>query len=174
MQSLFFCFQIGSYAGILLVALSLVMLSFLYPFMYWASWKIYIAAISYPYISFMFGYVVSALFKMENFRRRTIALETGMQNFTLCFAILEASFSHVTSDVMSVFPLLYGVNVRTAGFVFVGIYKFMEKYGPKPVLTEEAHHLKHANNHRESLRLEDQQTSKGFLDSEAAEEKGES
>lgn len=101
--------------------------------MYSASWKIYVAAVSYPYISFMFGYVVSTLFRMDNFQRRTVALETGMQNYAVCFAILESSFSAEKFSVMSIFPLLYGVNVLIAGIVFVGFYQILKKYEPEPI-----------------------------------------
>lgn len=132
-------FQIGSVAGMFIVALYFILLSLLYPFIYSASWKIYVAALSYPYISFMFGYVVSTLFKIDDFRRRTVALETGMQNYTLCFAILESSFPSEELTVMSVFPLLYGVNSLAAGIVFVGIYKCLKKYVPiKKEMKEQA------------------------------------
>lgn len=150
--------KIGSIAGILLVALSLILLSVLYPFMYSASWKIYVAAVSYPYVSFMFGYVVSTLFRMENSQRRTVALETGMQNYALCFAILESSFSAEKFSVMSIFPLLYGVNVLIAGIVFVGFYKILKKYGPKPIKTYSP------NEARLQREIKDSQVSEAFLE----------
>lgn len=158
--------KIGSIAGIILVALSLILLSLLYPFMYSASWKIYVAAVSYPYISFMFGYVVSTLFRMDNFQRRTVALETGMQNYAVCFAILESSFSAEKFSVMSIFPLLYGVNVLIAGIVFVGFYQILKKYGPEPIKTYSP------NEARLQSEIKDTQMTEAFLEVRVTDNEG--
>lgn len=124
--------------------------------MYSASWKIYVAAVSYPYISFMFGYVVSTLFRMDNFQRRTVALET----------VLESSFSAEKFSVMSIFPLLYGVNVLIAGIVFVGFYQILKKYGPEPIKTYTP------NEARLQREIKDTQMTEAFLEVRVTDNEG--
>lgn len=81
-----------------------------------------------------------------------------MQNYALCFAILESSFSAEKFRVMFIFPLLYGVNVLIAGIVFVGFCKILKKYGPEPMKT----HTPHAA--RLQREIKDSQVSEAFLE----------
>ncbi|XP_056022013.1 ileal sodium/bile acid cotransporter-like [Ostrea edulis] len=115
--------KIGSIAGALSVILNLTLLSLLYPFMYNASWKIYLGAFLLPFIGFLFGYVVASIFRMEHFQRRTVALETGIQNFPLCMTLLTLSFTKSRFAEISLFPLLYGVTCLLASVVFAVVYR---------------------------------------------------
>lgn len=62
---------------------------------------------------------------MEPFRRRTVALETGIQNFPLCMTLLSLSFSREVFAEISLFPLLYGVTCIVASVVFAVIYRIV-------------------------------------------------
>ena len=87
----------------------MTLVSLLYPFMYKASWKIYIGAFFLPFVGFVFGYVVAILFRMDNTWARTVALETGIQNFPLCMTLVSLSFPKELIPQLALFPLLYGV-----------------------------------------------------------------
>ena len=103
--------------------LTMVLISLLYPFMYKASWKIYIGSFFLPFLGFIFGYVVAIIFRMDSIRARTVALETGIQNFPLCMTLISLSFPRALIPKLALFPLLYGVFVLTNSCIFVMIYK---------------------------------------------------
>ena len=103
--------------------LTMVLISLLYPFMYKASWKIYVGSFFLPFLGFGFGYVVAAIFRLDYTRARTVALETGIQNFPLCMTLISLSFPRELIPHLALFPLLYGVFVLTNSCIFVLIYK---------------------------------------------------
>jgi predicted Na+-dependent transporter len=94
--------------------------------MYNASWKIYLGAFLLPFTGFLFGYVVASIFRMKHFERRTVALETGIQNFPLCMTLLTMSFSRDRFAEISLFPLLYGVTCILASVVFAVVYRVVK------------------------------------------------
>ena len=107
--------------------ITMTLVSLLYPFMYKASWKIYIGAFFLPFVGFVFGYVVAIIFRMDNIRARTVALETGIQNFPLCMTLVSLSFPKDLIPQLALFPLLYGVFVLTNSVIFVVIYKVIKR-----------------------------------------------
>ncbi|XP_062572326.1 ileal sodium/bile acid cotransporter-like [Saccostrea cucullata] len=148
--------KVGSIAGAFSVVLTLTLLSLLYPFMYSASWKIYLGAILLPFVGFLFGYIVASIFRMEHFQRRTVALETGIQNFPLCMTLLSLSFSRDRFAEISLFPLLYGVTCILASVVFAGIFRIVKVFATKSSERKE-------NGCTENLQ-ETIETTKRFLD----------
>ncbi|XP_076101726.1 ileal sodium/bile acid cotransporter-like [Mytilus galloprovincialis] len=117
----------GSFAGAISVVLVLTLMSIRFPYMYLASWKIYIAALILPFAGFLFGYVVAMICRQDPVRCRTIALETGIQNFPLCMTLLLLTFSKEIFAQISLFPLLYGVTCIVCSLAFLGIYKIVKK-----------------------------------------------
>ena len=109
------------------MVLTMVLISLLYPFMYKASWKIYIGSFFLPFVGFVFGYVVAVIFRMDQKRARTVALETGIQNFPLCMTLISLSFPRELIPHLALFPLLYGVFVLTNSCIFVFIYKAIHR-----------------------------------------------
>ena len=105
------------------MVLTLTLMSVLYPFMYNATWKIYLGAFLLPFAGFLFGYIVASICRMEHLQRRTVALETGIQNFPLCMTLLSLSFSREVFAEISLFPLLYGVTCILASIVFAVAYQ---------------------------------------------------
>ena len=55
-------------------------------------WQVYLAAVSLGLTGFFFGYWVSRLFGAQPIYQRAIALETGIQNGPVAFAIILLSF----------------------------------------------------------------------------------
>ncbi|XP_060592169.1 ileal sodium/bile acid cotransporter-like [Ruditapes philippinarum] len=128
--ALFFV-KIGSFCGGLAVILSMTLMSLLYPFMYKSSWKIYIGAFFLPFVGFAFGYIVAKICRMNATHARTVALETGIQNFPLCMTLISLSFPKNMIPKLALFPLLYGVFVLTNSCVFVLLYHVMKKLKEK-------------------------------------------
>ncbi|KAK3097863.1 hypothetical protein FSP39_013968 [Pinctada imbricata] len=118
-------------AGALSVLLTLVLLSVLYPFMYFAPWNIYIGAFLLPFCGFAFGYIVSLIFGMKGHHRRTVALETGIQNFPLCMTLMTMTFKSSIFSEIALFPLLYGVTCIICSLVFALIYKIVTHISKK-------------------------------------------
>ncbi|KAJ8307922.1 hypothetical protein KUTeg_014527 [Tegillarca granosa] len=123
----YYVVKCGSIAGAFSVVLLLTLLSVQYPFMYQSSWKIYFAAFALPMIGFAFGFCVAALFRMEQAHRRTVALETGIQNFPLCMTLLTLTFTREIFAKISLFPLMYGVTCIICSMICVAIYKLVTK-----------------------------------------------
>lgn len=123
----FTCFQIGSLCGALAVILTMTLMSLLYPFMYKSSWKIYIGSFFLPFVGFAFGYIVAKLCRMSATHARTVALETGIQNFPLCMTLISLSFPKHLIPKLVLFPLLYGVFVLTNSCVFVLLYHVVKR-----------------------------------------------
>lgn len=116
-------FQCGSVAGAIAVVLTLILISVMYPFMYRASWAIYLGAFLLPTTGFMFGYLVATIFRMDTPRRITVSLETGIQNFPLCMTLLTLTFDKGMFAQISLFPLLYGVSCIVCSILFLFVYK---------------------------------------------------
>ena len=127
MYFVYHIFQCGSVAGALSVVLVLSLISVRFPFMYYASWRIYIGAIVLPFAGFLFGYIVARICRQDHVRCRTIALETGIQNFPLCMTLLILTFSKSMFAQIALFPLLYGVTCILCSLVFLAIYKIVQK-----------------------------------------------
>ena len=65
---------------------------------------------------------------MDDIRCRTVALETGIQNFPLCMTLISLSFPREIIPKLALFPLLYGVFVLTNSVIFVGAYHVIKRY----------------------------------------------
>ncbi|XP_061890334.1 hepatic sodium/bile acid cotransporter [Entelurus aequoreus] len=60
-----------------------------------------------PLVGFTFGYVISAVFKLSQPERRTVAMETGCQNIQLCSTILKLAFPPEVIGPLFLFPMVY-------------------------------------------------------------------
>lgn len=114
----------GSFAGIavlILVVVSSVVRDGEQLFSYTAS-EIVAATLLGP-IGFLFGYIGARLLGVPLRQRRTIALETGIQNAPLAIGIVILSFPGVIAEEALRMPLLYGVLVVPASAVLAGYYR---------------------------------------------------
>lgn len=108
------------------MVLVLTLVSVQYPFMYSAPWNIYLGAFLLPLIGFLFGYIVATIFRMEDAHRRTVSLETGIQNFPLCMTLLVLTFKTQMFSKIALFPLLYGVTCILTSLLFLCFYRIGE------------------------------------------------
>ncbi|XP_069138615.1 ileal sodium/bile acid cotransporter-like [Argopecten irradians] len=134
----------GSIAGAIAVVLTLTLMSVMYPFMYRASWEIYLGALLLPIVGFTFGFIVATIFRMDKSRRITVSLETGIQNFPLCMTLLTLTFDRSMFALISLFPLMYGVTCILCSVLFLFLYKIfvyikekMDKHGFDTIATSE-------------------------------------
>jgi len=77
----------------------------------------YVAAISLGVIGMGLGYVAALFGGLPETQRRSVALETGIQNSPLAIAIILASFPEAHHDEMLRLPLLYALCILITGTV---------------------------------------------------------
>ncbi|XP_047394953.1 hepatic sodium/bile acid cotransporter [Sciurus carolinensis] len=83
-----------------------------------------------PFIGFLLGYILSALFCLKARCRRTISMETGFQNIQLCSTILKVTFPPQVIGPLFFFPLLYMIFQLGEGLLFIIIFRCYEKIKP--------------------------------------------
>lgn len=93
--------------------------------MYRVKWSIYLSTFLLPFIGFLFGYLVAFILRQDPVKCRTIALETGIQNFPLCMTLLTLTYTKEKFAEISLCPLLYGVTSIICSCVFLGIYRLV-------------------------------------------------
>ncbi|KAE8286703.1 Sodium/bile acid cotransporter [Larimichthys crocea] len=76
-----------------------------------------------PLVGYTFGYIIPALFKLNQQERRTIAMETGCQNILLGVAILRTGFHHETIGVLALFPLALICSQLIEASLFIVVFR---------------------------------------------------
>lgn len=92
-----------------------------------ADWTIWMAGILLQPLGCIFGYFAGHLFGMNSKDNRTIALETGVQNFTLTIALINLTWANDTqkrNDIM-LYPLVYGFLYIIHSFWIVGLLRYL-------------------------------------------------
>ncbi|XP_029968059.1 ileal sodium/bile acid cotransporter-like [Salarias fasciatus] len=119
--------KIGSIFGFLLIVIIAVVGGVLYQ----SSWEIdptlWIIGSIYPFIGFGLGFLLAWFVGQPLYRCRTIALETGIQNASLCSTIVQLSFSPEELELMFAFPLIYSIFQIVAAILAVGGYLCYKK-----------------------------------------------
>ncbi|MFN4116230.1 MAG: bile acid:sodium symporter family protein [Inhella sp.] len=72
---------------------------------------VYGASIGLGLFGFMLGYGLSRLLRQDNWRSRTIALETGIQNGPLAVLIVTLTFSGTQQQEVLLIPVLYSLFI---------------------------------------------------------------
>ncbi|XP_074471988.1 hepatic sodium/bile acid cotransporter-like isoform X3 [Sebastes fasciatus] len=104
-----------------------------------------------PFIGYTFGYIISWLFRLNQSERRTVAMETGCQNITLCSTILKLAFPPEVIGPLYLFPMVYiSFQLMEAALLIVLFrchqrFTLKEKKGSGPAVQVDAElaHLKH-------------------------------
>ncbi|XP_011856290.1 PREDICTED: sodium/bile acid cotransporter [Mandrillus leucophaeus] len=81
-----------------------------------------------PFIGFLLGYVLSALFCLNGRCRRTVSMETGCQNVQLCSTILNVAFPPEVIGPLFFFPLLYMIFQLGEGLLLIAMFRCYEKF----------------------------------------------
>ncbi|NXT35547.1 NTCP protein, partial [Pelecanoides urinatrix] len=80
-----------------------------------------------PLIGFLLGYVLSAIFKLNDRCRRTVCMETGCQNVQLCSTILKVAFAPEIIGPLYFFPLLYLLFQLGEGLLLVLVFRIHDR-----------------------------------------------
>ncbi|XP_059954014.1 hepatic sodium/bile acid cotransporter [Mesoplodon densirostris] len=83
-----------------------------------------------PFIGFLLGYILSALFRLNRRCRRTVSMETGCQNIQLCSTILNVTFPPEVIGPLFFFPLLYMIFQFGEGLLLIVLFRCYEKIKP--------------------------------------------
>ncbi|XP_021258829.1 sodium/bile acid cotransporter [Numida meleagris] len=80
-----------------------------------------------PFVGFLLGYILSALFKLNEGCRRTVCVETGCQNVQLCSTILKVTFTPEIIGPLYLFPLLYLIFQLGEGLLLVLLFRIYDR-----------------------------------------------
>uniref|UniRef100_A0A672V9R6 Hepatic sodium/bile acid cotransporter n=1 Tax=Strigops habroptila TaxID=2489341 RepID=A0A672V9R6_STRHB len=80
-----------------------------------------------PFIGFLLGYVLSAVFKLNDRCRRTVCMETGCQNIQLCSTILKVAFTREIIGPLYFFPLLYLLFQLGEGLLLILVFRIYDR-----------------------------------------------
>jgi BASS family bile acid:Na+ symporter len=91
-------------------------------------WQVYTAAIMLGVFGYLFGYVMSMAANLRPMWRRTISLETGIQNTPLTIAIIILSFKDPLMSKILWLPIIYALFiVITSTIVAFSIFRPLSK-----------------------------------------------
>nr|XP_012956913.3 sodium/bile acid cotransporter [Anas platyrhynchos] len=90
-----------------------------------------------PFIGFLLGYVLSAVFKLNDRCRRTVCMETGCQNVQLCSTILKVAFAPEVIGPLYFFPLLYLMFQLGEGLLLILAFRIHDGIKKPKDVTEE-------------------------------------
>ncbi|KAJ8314056.1 hypothetical protein KUTeg_008617 [Tegillarca granosa] len=111
--------KIGSICGMVVIVLITVFIGVQNRRVFFTTWKPFVASIVTPFCAFLIGYICSYISCLGHRKSKTIAIETGIQNFPLCMTVLSLSFPTKLFVVLSVYPLLYGIVSVVDGLTIV-------------------------------------------------------
>ncbi|NXV16810.1 NTCP protein, partial [Cepphus grylle] len=80
-----------------------------------------------PFIGFLLGYVLSAVFRLNDRCRRTVCMETGCQNVQLCSTILKVAFAPEIIGPLYFFPLLYLLFQLGEGLLLILVFRIHDR-----------------------------------------------
>lgn len=83
----------------------------------------YVAAAALGVLGMGLGYAVSRGFGMAGPQRRAVALETGIQNSPLAFAIIVGAFPEAEQAKLLWLPMLYALFVLISASVVTGLFR---------------------------------------------------
>uniref|UniRef100_A0A3Q0RVK2 Hepatic sodium/bile acid cotransporter n=1 Tax=Amphilophus citrinellus TaxID=61819 RepID=A0A3Q0RVK2_AMPCI len=82
-----------------------------------------------PLIGYSFGYVISAIFRLN--QRRTVSMETGCQNVPLCTTILKIAFSQEVMGPLFLFPMVYGSFQLLEAVALIVLFRCYQRFTRK-------------------------------------------
>ncbi|XP_056337675.1 hepatic sodium/bile acid cotransporter isoform X1 [Danio aesculapii] len=83
-----------------------------------------------PLAGYIFGYILSALFRMNEPCRRTVSMEVGCQNIQLCTTILKVAFPAEIIGRLYFFPVIYIVFQIVEALIFIFLFRCHQKLRP--------------------------------------------
>ncbi|XP_067136063.1 ileal sodium/bile acid cotransporter-like [Centruroides vittatus] len=116
--------KIGSYAGIAIIVICQTMEVFIFPNIFDdVPWLLYLSVVLLPIFGFILGYTSSWLFHQKPAARRTIAIESSVQNVGTSLTVISLSFPFQIQKSVLLFPWLYAFSMSAICVVIAILYK---------------------------------------------------
>lgn len=120
--------KIGSYAGIAIIVICQTMEVFIFPNIFDdVPWLLYLSVVLLPIFGFILGYSSSWLFHQSPAARRTIAIESSVQNVGTSLTVISLSFPFQIQRIVLVFPWLYAFSMSAICVIIAISYKLYTK-----------------------------------------------
>lgn len=127
-----FTTKLGSYGGILIMFVCIIMEVLLFPNMFTGvSAKLYAVILSLPIIGLTLGYALASLLKQNKNVRKTISIECGVQNVPVALTIIAMSFPLEMQEDIVLLPWLYGFAMMTGCTIICFTYHLCKRYSQK-------------------------------------------
>uniref|UniRef100_G3MRQ5 Uncharacterized protein n=1 Tax=Amblyomma maculatum TaxID=34609 RepID=G3MRQ5_AMBMU len=118
----------STFGGMLIVATQ-IMEVFIFPDIFHdIPAVLYAATVIMPAAGMLFGYLISWLFRRPDAVRKTIAIESGIQNVGTALTIVSLSFHFQEQKQALLFPWLYGFTMIGLSFILCGAYAIYKKF----------------------------------------------
>ena len=85
--------------------------------------QVWVISVIFPYMGFFIGYVFAFICRRNDVHRRTIAIETGIQNMGVTFTVISMSYEEEFRAEANVIPILTAIFVTIGGISCVFAYR---------------------------------------------------
>lgn len=120
--------KVGSVLGFLLIVTAQAMEVFMFPDIFRAApGAIYLAVMLLPTAGMFVGYFFSWALRRPDPVRRTIAIESGVQNIGTAITVIALSFGYQLQKEALTFPLLYGFSMVILCFLVSSCYQVCKR-----------------------------------------------
>ncbi|XP_070582200.1 ileal sodium/bile acid cotransporter-like [Ptychodera flava] len=100
--------RIGGVIGMLGIVLSMIIQSLISTAPFKASIQLWFAACVMPFLGYGLSYLFAFICKMDKRQRRTVGIETGMQNVAVALTVMAMSFKDA-GPMVNMFPAIYAM-----------------------------------------------------------------
>ncbi|KAF8785178.1 ileal sodium/bile acid cotransporter-like [Argiope bruennichi] len=116
--------KIGSYAGLLIIVVCQTMEFFIFPNIFAnVPWQLYFAVVILPCLGFSLGYVSGWVCRQKPQVRRTISIESGVQNVGTALTVASLSFPFENLEKVLLFPWLYAFSMTGVCIIISALYQ---------------------------------------------------
>ncbi|XP_054720616.1 ileal sodium/bile acid cotransporter-like [Uloborus diversus] len=116
--------KIGSYAGLLIIVICQTMEFFIFPNIFAnVPWQLYFSVVILPFLGFSLGYTSAWLCRQKPQVRRTISIESGVQNVGTALTVASLSFPFHNLEKVLLFPWLYAFSMTGVCVIISAFYQ---------------------------------------------------
>ncbi|XP_019628979.1 PREDICTED: solute carrier family 10 member 6-like [Branchiostoma belcheri] len=129
--------KLASYLGGLLLISSIIVATVIYRAVFRGPTGVLVIAAVFPPFSLLFGYAWAVAFKEEAAVAKTVAVQTGNRNVSLCLSVLKLAFHDNVADQILTFPIEYWL-IQNAFTLLVALLYHTWKTYRSPASTGES------------------------------------
>ncbi|KAG5846868.1 hypothetical protein ANANG_G00119540 [Anguilla anguilla] len=90
--------------------------------------RLLVTASLMPLSGFLFGYLLSSIFRLKGKCRRTVGVETGCQNAQICFTVLKVAFPLEVIGPLFLFPFVFIIFQTTEALAFAVVFRCYTRF----------------------------------------------